>query len=301
MSNTSTKVNTTWRQQNVDVSPNGVTDVYFFDTKPNAFYLQNNSDTEIYVGMTATPTTERYDVMIDRYSSDTFGKPTACNRLYILNPSNKQISITIYSASNMFDMMLLKNFRVAIEKGVLNTIKFDGIIQGIKSGVSIPVTFDKDITVSMPDDLSVNANIPVEIINSIKGCQSNGADIITAFTKLLSNTDIAGTVTLKSIRDILTSISKNTGGTTVVSGDVNAVMSYENIKSGTVTTTGDIVFNYKEIDTIVNDSENDLAIVFDDSQTFILKQDESLSDIQYTGSKITFRGINVNARYILLG
>lgn len=297
-----TKTNTTWRQQSVDVSPNGVTDVYFFDTKPNAFYVQNNSDTEIYIGMTATPTADRYDIMIDRYSSDTFGKPTACNRLYVLNPSNKQISITIYSASNMFDMMLLKNFRVAIEKGALNAIKFDGIINGVKSGVSIPVTFDKEINVQMPDNMTVDAQIPDELMNSVKGCQSNGADVITAFTKLLSNTDIAGAVTLKSIRDILSSISNNTGGTTVVSGDVNAVMSYENVKAGRITTGGEIVFNFKEIDTIVNDSAYELEITLDDGQVFYLKEEESLNDVQLSGSKLTFASTGaVNARYLLLG
>lgn len=298
----SSKVNTTWRQQTIDIGPNGVTDAYFYDTKPNAFYVQNNSDTEIYIGMTATPTLDRYDVMIDRYSADTFGKPIACNRLYILNPSDHKISITVYSAANMFDMMLLKNFRVAIEKGALNAIKFDGIIQGIKSGVSIPVTFDKEINVSLPDNMTVDANIPDALINSVKGCQTNGADLISAVNKLMNTTDIAGVVTLKSIRDILSAISKNTGGTTVVSGDVNAVMSYESIKSGTITNAGDIVFPYKEVDTIVNDSADDLTVTFSDGNTFVLHEEESLCDVQFTGEKISFSSTGtVNARYILLG
>lgn len=299
---TEKNTNNTWRQQNLDIAPNGVTDVYFFDTKPNAFYIQNNSDTEIYIGMTATPTAEKYDVLIDRYSNDTFGKPTPCNRLYILNPSDHQISISIYSASNMFDMMLLKNFRVAIEKGALNAIKYDGIINGIKSGVKIPVILDKEIKVNMPDKLTVEATVPEDTQGAIEVCAENGASIITMLNMLMSTSAVNNKTTLCTIASLLASIANNTGGTTVISGNVNAVMSYKNVKSGRLTSGTTIPFAFKEIDTIVNDSDDELEITLSSGNVFYLKKDETLSDVQLTGSSLTFASKGkVNCRYILLG
>lgn len=82
--------------------------------------------------------------------------------------------------------------------------------------------------------------------------------------------------------------------------------SYTKMSSGTVTQTKDIVFNFSEIDTIANDSPQDLTIDFHDKAgskigSFVLKEGESLNDVHLKGSKIRFSSSQVNARYILLG
>ena len=129
----------TWRQQFVEIPPNSVKDVFFLDSKPNAFFITNNNDTDIYIGITSTPTAERFDKKLSRFDSDTFGRPTPTNRIYVYNPSDMTINITLYSASDMFDMNLLKNFKVEIQGSVLNQIKYDGIINGVKAGFLMPV------------------------------------------------------------------------------------------------------------------------------------------------------------------
>ena len=129
----------TWRQQFVEIPPKSVKDVFFLDSKPNAFFITNNNDTDIYIGITSTPTAERFDKKLSRFDSDTFGRPTPTNRIYVFNPSDMTINITLYSASDMFDMNLLKNFKVEIQDSVLNQIQYDGIINGVKAGFEMPV------------------------------------------------------------------------------------------------------------------------------------------------------------------
>ena len=82
---------------------------------------------------------------------------------------------------------------------------------------------------------------------------------------------------------------------------------HSTIKCGTLTSTQDITFAYSEIDTISNDDpDNDLTLTLYDKKganvgQFVIKPEETLNDVNFTGSKIGFAGTKVNARYILLG
>lgn len=82
--------------------------------------------------------------------------------------------------------------------------------------------------------------------------------------------------------------------------------SYTKMSSGTVTQTKDVIFTFSEIDTIANDSTQNLTLDFYDKGgakigSFVLKEGESLNDVHLKGSKIHFSSAQVNARYILLG
>lgn len=230
----------TWRQQFVEIPPNSVKDVFFLDSKPNAFFITNNNDTDIYIGITSTPTAERFDKKLSRFDSDTFGRPTPTNRIYVYNPSDMTINITLYSASDMFDMNLLKNFKVEIQDSVLNQIQYDGIINGVKAGFVMPVK-DMEILISR--------------VNEIK-------------TKVTT-------------------------------------LGHNKINSGAKTVPSTVSFVGNEINTIINDSDNDLTITFYRNDTslgsFTLKKDESLNDMKLSFDMVRFAGASVNARYIFLG
>ena len=285
--------NITWRQQNIEIPANSVKDVFFLDTYPNAFYIANNNDTEIYISLTYTPTVDKYEVELKRNDRDTFGRPTPTNRMYILNPSAKQISVTIFSAENMFDMALLKNFKVDIETATLNAIKYDGIIRGVANGVKVPI--DGSVQVEFPPDLSIQATLPDNLSVDLN-TNDQMSSLINMLTHLLTATEINGKVNLKSITKLLDQIVNKPDNS----------YSRQTMISGTISENGTIQGKYREIDFLVNDSENDVVLTFKKLDgttiggTFTLKSGEALNDIGFHGNGIDVSGTDVSVRYLLL-
>lgn len=122
----------TWRRDDIEVKAGETKQFAFYDTKPNLFYIQNVNATDIYIGLQYLPTVEKYEFRIEQNSYDTVGRPLACQYINILNPSNNDIVVTVYSVSDVFEISILKNYALAI-----NELTLDSKIE-FKDGVSLP-------------------------------------------------------------------------------------------------------------------------------------------------------------------
>lgn len=122
---------------------------------------------------------------------------------------------------------------------------------------------------------------------------NNNADILDAAIAEAAASGGASEETVAKLDEIIAALK-------------NVAISYAQIKCGAVTQTQEVTFAFKEIDTIVNDSIEDLTVEFFGESggtvgTFVLKAGESINDVNLKGSKLKFSGTEVNARYILLG
>ena len=143
-----------WSHQEVKVSGNGLTTVYFDSSKPNMFMLQNPNNTVIHIGLSRIPTDKNYEFKIESNSSVTFGRPVPTDALYILNKGNVDVVVSLFSIYDKFDMSILQTLNVDLSK----TPIFDGIITGFGNGVSLPTGTNKIGKVDI-DSLPEGTNI----------------------------------------------------------------------------------------------------------------------------------------------
>lgn len=125
-----------WRQEEINLSGNALRTMYFADTTPNMFYLQNPNDVPLLVGITRTPTETSYEYRVEPNTSRTFGRPIPTSNLYILNPSNKAVTISLFSVNDVFDISILQSQSLNVSD--IEGMAYDGIIKGFSSGVSLP-------------------------------------------------------------------------------------------------------------------------------------------------------------------
>lgn len=125
-----------WRQEEVKIPALGLKTITFSDTRPNMFYLQNTNDIPLFVGITKIPNENSYEWRIEKNNSRTFGRPVPTNTLHILNPANKDITVTLFSVNAPFDIAVLQSF--AIDYDVFGDTSFDGIIKGFGANVPLP-------------------------------------------------------------------------------------------------------------------------------------------------------------------
>ena len=124
-----------WRQEEITLAPNELKTVNFSDSMPNMFFIQNTNDVPVFVGITKIPTTSAYERCIDANTCGTFGRPVPTRTLHILNHANKEITITLFSVYDKFDINILKDFSFT---GSIGQIVNDGIIKGFSNGVALP-------------------------------------------------------------------------------------------------------------------------------------------------------------------
>lgn len=123
-----------WSHQEVHIPSNALVTVHFDSTKPNMFMLQNPNQTVIHVGLSRIPTVTNYEFKIEANSSATFGRPISTDVLYLLNKGNTEVSVTLFSVADTFEMSILQSLNVDLS----STPIFDGIITGFSNGVSLP-------------------------------------------------------------------------------------------------------------------------------------------------------------------
>lgn len=126
----------TWRQEEITVPALGLKTVMFSDTRPNMFYIQNTNDIHLFLGITKIPNENSYEWRVEKNNSRTFGRPVPTNTLHILNPANKDITVTLFSVNAAFDISVLQNF--FFDADVISGIAFDGIIKGFGANVPLP-------------------------------------------------------------------------------------------------------------------------------------------------------------------
>lgn len=125
-----------WRQEEIRISGHELKTVHFTDSKPNMFYIQNPNDVYLLLGITKMPSENGYETRIDANSSSTFGRPVPTTTINLYNPSNKSVTITLFSVYDKFDITVLQNNSFNSE--IIGNIAFDGIIKGFSEGVPLP-------------------------------------------------------------------------------------------------------------------------------------------------------------------
>ena len=127
---------TSWRQEEITISGNALKTITFSETSPNMFCVQNPNDVSLLIGITKIPTETSYETRIEANNTQTFGRPVPTRTVHILNPSNKEITVTLFSVLDTFDINVMKNGGSVGGSG--GGVSYDGIIKGFSNGVSLP-------------------------------------------------------------------------------------------------------------------------------------------------------------------
>ena len=143
-----------WKQEEIKIPGNALVTVHFDDTKPNMFMLQNPNETVLHIGITRIPTERTYEFKIDANNSSTFGRPVATDVIYILNKSNVDATVSLFSVADDFDMSILQSLSVDLSKSPI----YDGIIKGYTAGVSLPSGTNHIGKVDLTGSLPAGAN-----------------------------------------------------------------------------------------------------------------------------------------------
>lgn len=277
----------TWRKDNVECKKGNVTTLWFKDTQPNIMFIQNDSDTDLFVSIDHIPTRNDYAFKVKAHNNRLVARPYKTAQLYILNDGGTDVSCTVWSIFDTFRPEMLNDFSVdkidlasATLDEIISELSYDGVIRGFANGVKVPeVTGISE---------SLNSLISNEAV----------ANVVNLYNILSSLTTIAGK--LQSIYDKQYHIEdiKPIDINTFSSSSTNTV-----IQIASVSANG----NRFRIGKIYNDSETrnlEISIIKDgDNSSFILKPNETLSDVwidKATSISLTFsdtQAISSDLRY----
>ena len=151
----------TWRKDNVECKKGNVSTLWFKDTQPNIMFIQNDSDTDLYVSIDHIPTRNDYAFKVKAHNNRLVARPYKTAQLYILNDGGTDVSCTVWSIFDTFRPEMLNDFSVdkidlasATLDEMINELSYDGVIRGFASGVKVPEI--ADIVASLENLLSGN-------------------------------------------------------------------------------------------------------------------------------------------------
>ena len=152
----------TWRKDNVECKKGNVTTLWFKDTQPNIMFIQNDSDTDLYVSIDHIPTRNDYAFKVKAHNNRLVARPYKTAQLYILNDGGTDVSCTVWSIFDTFRPEMLNDFSVdkidlasATLDEMISELSYDGVIRGFANGVKVPEV--ADIAASLENLLSGNA------------------------------------------------------------------------------------------------------------------------------------------------
>lgn len=253
----------TWRKDNVECKKGNVTTLWFKDTQPNIMFIQNDSDTDLFVSIDHIPSKKDYAFKVKSHNNRLVARPYKTAQLYILNDGGADISCTVWSIFDTFRPEMLNDFSVdkidiasATLDEIISNLSYDGVIRGFANGVKVPEV--------------------AGIAESLNSLISNSAvsNVVNLYNILNSLSTIAGKV--QSIHDKQYHIEdiKPIDIKTFSSSSTSTV-----IQISSVSVNG----NRFRIGTISNDSDTrnlEISIIKDgDNSLFILKSNETLSDV----------------------
>lgn len=277
----------TWRKDNVECKKGNVTTLWFKDTQPNIMFIQNDSDTDLYVSIDHIPSKKDYTFKVKSHNNRLVARPYKTAQLYILNDGGTDVSCTVWSIFDTFRPEMLNDFSVdkidlasATLDEIISELSYDGVIRGFANGVKVPEV--------------------AGIAENLNKLISNGAvaNVVNLYNILSS----LGTITnkLQNIYEKQYEIAESTPiDVNIFSGSSQDTM----IEISSMNTSG----NRFRIGTISNDSETrnlEINIIKDgDNSLFILKPNETLSDAwidKATSIRLTFndtQAIGSDIRY----
>ena len=277
----------TWRKDNVECKKGNVTTVWFKDTQPNIMFIQNDSDTDLFVSIDHMPTRNDYAFKVKAHNNRLVARPYKTAQLYILNDGGTDVSCVVWSIFDTFRPEMLNDFSVdkieiasATLDEMISELSYDGVIRGFANGVKVPEV--------------------AGIAKSLNDLISNEAvtNVVNLYNILNSLGTIAGKVQSIYEKEYQIVGSKPININTFSSSSTSTV-----IQISAIAVNG----NRFRIGTISNDSEKrnlEINIIKDvDNSTFILKPNETLSDVwidNATSISLTFndtQAISSDVRY----
>lgn len=253
----------TWRKDNVECKKGNVTTLWFKDTQPNIMFIQNDSDTDLFVSIDHIPTRNDYAFKVKAHNNRLVARPYKTAQLYILNDGGTDVSCTVWSIFDTFRPEMLNDFSVdkieiasATLDEMISELRYDGVVRGFANGVQVPEV----------------------------------AGIADSLTSLISNNEVSNVVNLYNILNSLTTIA------TKIQSIYDKQYHIEDIKPIDISTfssssTSTVIQiasvsangNRFRIGKIYNDSETrnlEISIIKEgDNSSFILKPNETLTDV----------------------
>ena len=151
----------TWRKDNVECKKGNVTTLWFKDTQPNIMFIQNDSDTDLFVSIDHIPTRNDYAFKVKAHNNRLVARPYKTAQLYILNDGGTDVSCVVWSIFDTFRPEMLNDFSVdkidlasATLDEMISELSYDGVIRGFANGVKVPEV--ADIVASLENLLSGN-------------------------------------------------------------------------------------------------------------------------------------------------
>lgn len=277
----------TWRKDNVECKKGNVTTLWFKDTQPNIMFIQNDSDTDLFVSIDHIPTRNDYAFKVKAHNNRLVARPYKTAQLYILNDGGTDVSCTVWSIFDTFRPEMLNDFSVdkidlasATLDEIISELSYDGVIRGFANGVKVP-----EVT---------------GIVESLNSLISNDtvANVVNLYNILNSLSTIAGKI--QSLYDKQYHIEdiKPIDIRTFSSSSTSTVLQISSVS---------VNGNRFRIGKISNDSETrnlEISVIKDgDNSSFILKPNETLSDVwidKATSISLTFndtQAISSDLRY----
>lgn len=135
----------TWRKDNVECKKGNVTTLWFKDTQPNIMFIQNDSDTDLFVSIDHIPTRNDYAFKVKAHNNRLVARPYKTAQLYILNDGGLDVSCVVWSIFDTFRPEMLNDFSVdkidlasATLDEMISELRYDGVIRGFANGVKVP-------------------------------------------------------------------------------------------------------------------------------------------------------------------
>lgn len=135
----------TWRKDNVECKKGNVTTLWFKDTQPNIMFIQNDSDTDLFVSIDHIPTRNDYAFKVKAHNNRLVARPYKTAQLYILNDGGTDVSCTVWSIFDTFRPEMLNDFSVdkidlasATLDEMISELSYDGVIRGFANDVKVP-------------------------------------------------------------------------------------------------------------------------------------------------------------------
>lgn len=139
----------TWRKDNVECKKGNVTTLWFKDTQPNIMFIQNDSDTDLFVSIDHIPTRNDYAFKVKAHNNRLVARPYKTAQLYILNDGGLDVSCVVWSIFDTFRPEMLNDFSVdkidlasATLDEIISELSYDGVIRGFANGVKVPEVTD---------------------------------------------------------------------------------------------------------------------------------------------------------------
>ena len=124
-------------------------------------FIQNDSDTDLFVSIDHIPTRNDYDFKVKAYKNRLVARPYKTAQLYILNDGETDIYYVVWSIFDTFRPEMLNDFSVdkidlasATLDEMISELSYDGVIRGFANGVKVPEV--ADIVASLENLLSGN-------------------------------------------------------------------------------------------------------------------------------------------------